>query len=80
MDNINLKNSLKKISPEVKNRLDGYIFDFDNNCGTAASAYCSIASYCLALYDCGILSLLERVELSWYYCGKIEEIEEKREK
>lgn len=80
MNNINLKNSLKKISPEMKRRLDSYISDFDNNYKTADGAYCSVVSYCSALYDCGILRMIERVELSCFYREKIGEIEEKREK
>ena len=80
MSNNNLKNALKKISPEMKLRLDGYIFDYKDNFKTEDGAYCSIVSYCSALYDCGVLRMIERVELSCHYRTLLAEVEEQKNK
>ena len=75
MLNNNLDNAFRKMSSEMKLRLDGYVSDFKNKFKTEDGAYCSVVSYCSALYDCGILRMIERVELSCYYRTLLAEIE-----
>ena len=74
-----LKNARNKLSVEMIRRLEGYVSDFVNKDKDWDGAYCSIVSYCSALYDCGFVNMRERVALSCYYRTKISDIECRRE-